>query len=111
MSSRVLRPVILDKDTDEEAVKRIKEMMRRHLDDYLDLVEKHPKLIEEWKASPAMNEHSQRDSEDDCAEAARIRRAAYGHFMSRHPQATLREVSQAFSAYTCLISGFWVEHS
>lgn len=109
MNSRVVRPRILDKVTDGVSTKRIKDQLRQHLDDFVDLMETQPKLVEEWKVSPTIDEHGRWQSEEDCAEAERIRVAAYDHFLSRHPTATSMELSTAYSAYMSLARGWWEE--
>jgi hypothetical protein len=104
------RPVISDKATDDDIVRQLKDKLRLHLDDYLNLVETQPKLIEDWKASRDMDDGQWRNPED-CAEAERIRVAAYSHFMARHPHATVMDASSAYASYMCFVRGRWVEGS
>ncbi len=104
-----MRPRILDKDTDDEVIRLIKVRLRQHLDDFLDLVETQPQLFEDWKVSPTTDEHGRWESNEDCAEAERIRVAAYEHFLGRHPNATSMELSNAYAAYMSLVRGWWAE--
>ena len=106
---RVRRPLILDKETDDRWVRLLKDQLRRHIEDFLDLAETQPELIEEWKASPTTDEHGRWRSEEDCAEAERIRVAAYSHFLGRHPYATTKKPSQAYASYSSLVRGHWVD--
>ena len=80
-----------------------------NLDDYVDLMETQPNLVAEWKISSTTDKHGRWGSEEDCAEAERIRVAAYNHFLGRHPAATSRECSNAYSAYMALVRGWFVE--
>jgi hypothetical protein len=111
MSSDIVRPRILDKDTDDEVTRQIKDRLRQHLDDFVDLMETQPKLVEAWKVSPTTDEHGRWRSEEDCAEAERIRVAAYDHFQGRHPSATSMELSNAYAAYMSLVRGRWTENA
>ena len=100
---------ILDKVTDDDTLRRLKESLRQHLDDFVDLMETQPNMVEDWKASPTPDEHLQWRSEEDCAEAERIRVAAYNHFLGRHPAATTMEMSKAYAAYSALVRRWFAE--
>ena len=110
MKSHDPRPVILDKKTDREPIRRLKDGMRRHLDDYLDFAEAQPELVAEWKATMPGPDGKWRNDADS-AKAVQFLSAARSHFKSRHPDATATEVSEAYSSYDCLVRGWFVEGS
>lgn len=109
MSSHVSRPAILDKRTDPEPIRQIKDEMRRHLDDYLDFAETQPQLVAEWKASPMPRPDGKWRTDAERADAIRFLNAARGHFKTRHPDANAMEATEAYSSYECLVRGRFVE--
>lgn len=106
-----MHPVILDKATDDIFVRRHKAMLRRYLDDYLDLAETQPALIKEWNASSATNIYGQWRGEEDAVEGERFWIAARDHYLGRHPVCTSADVDNAHASYMAFIRGWGVEEA
>lgn len=81
------------------SVDPIRQRMEEYERDFEDFRKTYPDVVNNWKSAKPMNRDGSWSAPEDAFIQEEIRVVAYEHYRSRHPEAQVSEMSQAYSAY------------